>query len=80
MTVVLKARGAGGPGKIQWRTLKQETFPSEGQTVDFQLPAAKDTPAETTVTLPAESLQHLRLYLPAQQAPVILEKVTFLGR
>ena len=80
VTVVLKTRGAGGPGKIQWRTLAQETFPSEGQTVDFQLPAAKDTAAETTVILPAESLQHLRLYLPAQQAPVILEKVTFQGR
>lgn len=79
VTVVLQTRGPGGPGKIQWRTLEQETFPAEGQVAEFTLPAAADAPAETVVTLPAGSVQHVRLYLPAQNTPVTLEKVELRG-
>ncbi len=80
VTVVLQTRGQGGPGKIQWRAQEQETFPPDGQTVEFTLPDTADQHAETVVTLPAESVQHVRLYLPAQNAPVTLEKVELRGR
>lgn len=79
VSVKLHTRSSGGQGKIQWRTLSQESFPAEGQIVEFSLPAATDQPVETLVVLPAESLQHLRLYLPAHNSPLVLEKVELLG-
>lgn len=73
--LTLQTRGAGGAGRVQWRTTAQETFPEQGQVVEFTLPAAPESAATTTVELPVQGdLLHLRLYLPAQRNPVTIEK------
>jgi len=75
VTLRLRARSAGGPARVQWRTAGQETFPASGQTVDFMLAATGDW-SEAGVVLPvAGSLLHLRLYLPAQKNPVEIDWV-----
>jgi arylsulfatase A-like enzyme len=75
VTLSLRAKSAGGPAKIQWRTADQETFPASGQVAEFALPAGADW-AEAKVSLPVTgSLLHLRLYLPAQASPVTLDWV-----
>lgn len=75
LTLGLRARGAGGPARVQWRTADQETFPPEGQTVEFAL-VPGDEWAEASVELPVRgSLLHLRLYLPAQSGSVQLDWV-----
>ena len=68
---------AGGAGQVQWRTEDQSTFPAEGQTVPFQIPAGTDW-SDVAVRIPAEGqLVHLRLYLPADRAPVELDAINF---
>jgi hypothetical protein len=75
VTLRLRARSAGGPAKVQWRTATQEEFPAAGQIAEFSLGASEDW-QEAKVTLPVEgSLLHLRLYLPAQKTPVTLDWV-----
>ncbi|MDZ4288426.1 MAG: sulfatase [Prosthecobacter sp.] len=70
VTMRLLARSGGGPAKVQWRTAAQETFPQDGQTMDFDL-APK---GETSVEIPVQgSLRHIRLYLPAQSQPVAID-------
>jgi arylsulfatase A-like enzyme len=71
VTATLRARSsAGGVGKLQWRMADQDEFPREGQMVEFTVPAG-DQWHEATVTLPTKGMvQHVRIYLPAQQAPV----------
>jgi hypothetical protein len=69
-------RSAGGSGKVQWRTTTQEEFPASGQTVEFSWAGTAEW-SEAKVVLPAEgALQHLRLYLPAQKAPVEIDWIT----
>ncbi len=64
VTVRLRTRGAGGAGRIEWRTVGQDAFPGAGQTAALALPAAPAW-AETRVVLPvAGALQHIRIYLP----------------
>lgn len=73
---VLKLRTASGSGlgKVQWRTADQEEFPAEGQVVEFQIPAGGMNTVE--VPLPVEgSLAHVRVYLPAQDEPVVVESI-----
>ncbi len=73
VTLQLRARSAGGPGRVAWRTADQETFPSSGQEVEFRLPNGA---GQTTVELPVKgALLHLRLFLPAQSQPVQIESV-----
>lgn len=69
----------GGEFRIQWRTAEQETFPPEGQIVTFRLPGSPDW-QESQIELPGSSrLQHIRLYLPAQGAPVDLDQIELRG-
>ena len=67
MTLHLRARsvgGAGGAGRIQWRTQDQDEFPRSGQSVSFELPAGKDW-QEIRVAVPVEGLSQLvRIHLP----------------
>ncbi len=75
LTLTLQSRSAtGGAAKVQWRTADQDAFPADGQIQEFKLPASTDW-AETKVTLDIPSLQHLRLFLPAQTAPVALDAI-----
>ena len=71
LTLRLRARGvggAGGKGRIQWRTKGQEEFPQPGQTIAFDLPAGKEW-QEVTVPVPVEGRSHLvRLHLPGGKA------------
>lgn len=72
VTLSLSVTSAGGPAKVQWRTTEQEAFPAEGQVVEFTLPEGADAKAD--VKLPVQgSLAHLRLYVPAAEAPVSLD-------
>ncbi len=70
-TLRLQTRtSSGGPGRVQWRTAGQEQFPADGQTVSFVLPASGEW-RDTSVEMPVSGqLIHLRLYLPAEKAPV----------
>jgi arylsulfatase A-like enzyme len=62
-TVRMKAP-AGGAGKIQWRTAGQETFPTTGQIVSFDVPPG-DEWREVRVEVPVQgTLAHVRLYPP----------------
>ena len=78
---VLKLRirtTAGGAGKIQWRLAEQDTFPSTGQTVTFELSPGPSW-QDLNVALPVKGqLVHFRLYLPADRAPVEIASVQFL--
>ncbi len=80
VSMEIAASGSAGPARIQWRTEDQETFPEEGQVIEFTLPGG--TAASTVkVELPVQgSLQHLRLYLPAQKSPVSLDSITIHSR
>lgn len=73
--VVVRARGAAGPGKIQWRTSEQDEFPKEGQTVDFAYPGGEAW-SDAVVKLPVEgSAVHLRVYLPRGAQPVAIDAI-----
>lgn len=62
--VVIRARGAAGPGKIQWRTTEQDEFPKEGQITEFAYPGGAAW-SDVQVTLPVDGAAlHLRIYLP----------------
>ena len=72
VTMRMRTRSAGGSGKVQWRTADQDQFLPAGQATDFVFPTVAGW-NDITVELPVEgSLQHLRLYIPAQQ-PVVLD-------
>lgn len=67
----LRARGvdgAGGKGRIQWRTQGQKEFPESGQNIVFELPAGTGW-QEVKVPVPVEGRSHLvRLHLPGGKA------------
>ena len=67
---------SGGPAMVTWRTADQETFPQDGQSVEFTLVAGEDSRVELPVK---GSLLHLRLHLPAQVNPVALDAVKLQG-
>ncbi|MGB1128452.1 MAG: sulfatase [Haloferula sp.] len=71
LTLQLRARGvggAGGKGRIQWRTKGQDEFPKSGQNIAFDLPAGTEW-QEVTVPVPVEGRSHLvRLHLPGAKA------------
>jgi len=59
-------------GRIQWRTASQEAFPESGQMV--KLPFDVAGWQTVAATLPVQgSLQHLRLYLPAENPTVAVD-------
>lgn len=73
VTLRLRAKGAAGPAKVQWRTADQDVFPAQGQIQEFALPTSPEG-AEVAVELPVKGdLVHMRLYLPAQESPVALD-------
>ncbi|HWA98276.1 MAG TPA: sulfatase [Pirellulales bacterium] len=75
-TVRLRTKSTnGGSGKVQWRTEDQDEFPSKGQVTEFTLPAGSDW-RDTSVVLPTQgTVVHLRVYLPAEQAPVEVDAI-----
>jgi arylsulfatase A-like enzyme len=77
LTLKLRARTPkGGPGQVHWRSSDQPDFPKD-QTADFTLPPSDDW-QDVTVALPiAGPSGTLRLYLPADQAPVELQSIEF---
>jgi arylsulfatase A-like enzyme len=79
LVMKLRARSAtGGLGKVQWRLADQETFPKSGQIVDFALPGGVDW-QEVSVTVPDQGeVVHVRVYLPAERAPVEIQSLQFL--
>ena len=67
---------AGGDGKIQWRTAGQQTLLPE-QAVGFQVPGDGEW-HEIEIALPVNgTLNHFRLHLPADKAPVDLASLDF---
>lgn len=70
--VSLRVRSiAGGAGKVEWLPTPQDT--DKAKSVLFNLKASEEW-QELTVTLPAEgALGILRLYLPAQKEPLMLD-------
>lgn len=80
LVLQLRARtAAGGPGRVQWRTSDQETFPQTGQVVDFAFPASTDwQDVRVEVPVSGEMVQ-FRIYVPATQAPVEFQTVRFVS-
>jgi arylsulfatase A-like enzyme len=78
LTLHLRTRSqSGGPGKVQWRTADQETFPETGQLLDFTLPAGDDW-QDTRIELPIQgTTAGFRIFLPAIAAPVELQTIRF---
>jgi len=77
MTLRLRTRStAGGSGKVQWKTVDQETFPAEGQVAEYNL-TASDGWQEVTVRLPVQGTTAIvRLYLPHGKA-VEIQSIEF---
>jgi hypothetical protein len=72
--LTLQTAEGSGVGKVQWRMADQEEFPAEGQVAEFTI--ADGGPAVTEVKLPVKGqLAHVRLYLPAQTKPVVVERI-----
>lgn len=80
ITLRLRARsGTGGPGKVRWTTQDQTEFPETGQTVEFTLSPGRDW-QDVTVDIPLHGeLRIVRLYLPADRAPVELASIAYIG-
>ncbi|MCX6857212.1 MAG: sulfatase [Verrucomicrobia bacterium] len=74
----LRARStSGGAGKVQWRTATQSEFPEDGQTTSFTLQAGADW-QKIEVEIPVTGVcGTLRLYLPADKAPVEIQSIHF---
>lgn len=79
LTLKLRARSAaGGPGRVQWVTEGKDDFNAPGQTVAFELPPGEAW-QEITVAVPvAGPLRIVRLYLPAERAPVEVASILWL--
>lgn len=79
MTLKLRIRSAaGGSGEVHWRTVGQESFPAE-QSVKFVVPAGADW-QDLSLKLPIQGQAGIvRLYLPAQKAPVEIQSLQFLA-
>jgi arylsulfatase A-like enzyme len=81
LTLALRIRSEqGGSGKVQWKTAGQAEFPKEGQTVPFVVPAGSQW-QDVTVTVPVEGQSGIiRIYLPADRAPVEIESIQFTAK
>ena len=79
LTLQLRARStAGGEGKVQWSTKEQTDFPKTGQLVNYTLPAGAGW-QDVTITLPINGEPRIiRLYVPADKAPVEIESIHYL--
>jgi arylsulfatase A-like enzyme len=78
--IILKLRArssVGGHGKVHWRTADQSEFPENAQTTSFTLKAGADW-QNIRVELPVTgSCGTVRLYLPADRAPVEIQSIDF---
>ncbi len=64
---------------MQWKTAEQESFPADGQIVEFNLQPGDDW-QDVTVDLPVNGTTAIvRLYLPADQAPVEVQSIQFIA-
>jgi hypothetical protein len=79
MTLQLRVRSTvGGSGRVQWQTAGQDRFPEQGQQAAFTL-APGDDWQELTIPLPVQAMTRIiRLYLPADRAPVEIQSIRFL--
>jgi arylsulfatase A-like enzyme len=74
LTIRLRAQ-QGGKGSFAWKTVAQETFPEEGQVLDYTL-LNEEGWQDVAVELPvAGTLGTLRIFLPAADAPVDVERI-----
>jgi hypothetical protein len=81
LTLKLRARStAGGEGRVQWRTAAQKTFSESAEVVTYDLPAGTNW-QDVTVHLPIQGKASvIRLFLPAEKAPVEVQAIQFLGK
>ncbi len=80
VTLRLRIRSsAGGAGRVEWKTAEQDAFPTDGQRVAFDLPAG-DAWQDLEIKLPLrERASIIRLYLPADAAPVDIESLRYVA-
>ena len=80
LVLKLRVRAArGGSAKVQWFCQGQEGFPKTGQVVPFTISAGSAW-QDIEVALPVQGTsQIIRLYLPAQKAPVDISDLRYLS-
>ena len=79
LTAKLRLRGKGA-GSVRWMTAGQETFPSEGQTVRFNL-EGRNGWEDLELKLPIKGTPRLvRLHLPVREGAVDVESITYTDR
>ena len=67
----------GGKGRIQWRTAAQDSFPEEGQVVDYSLSGRKEwEPVEIEIPVKGVSAT-IRIFLPNAEVPVEIRSIEF---
>lgn len=76
VTVRMRLRAAhGGKGSLAWKTEAQESFPVEGQVLDYTL-LNEQSWQDVSLELPvAGTLGTLRIFLPAVEGPVDVELI-----
>jgi arylsulfatase A-like enzyme len=80
LTLKLRARSTpGGEGKVQWRSGDEKTFP-KSHFVTYKISAGKDW-QDVTIQLPIDGKAGtIRLFLPADKAPVEIQSIHFSGK
>jgi arylsulfatase A-like enzyme len=78
LTLKLRLKGPAGKAQIRWKTAGQETFPPQGQSVEYSL-EDREGWQDVTVKLPVKGRPGIvRIYLPAtDDAPVEIESIEF---
>jgi hypothetical protein len=67
----------GGKGRIQWRTAAQDSFPEEGQVVEYALSGGKEwEPVEIEIPVKGVSAT-IRIFLPNAEVPVEIRSIEF---
>jgi arylsulfatase A-like enzyme len=81
LTLKLKLRSsAGGPGSVRWKSADQDAFPTSGQHADFTF-AGGGQWRDITVNLPVRGKPGIvRIYVPAEESPVEIQTIQFMGK
>ena len=80
LTLKMRLKGAAGDSKIQWKSIDQTEFPTQGQVVEYAVTESEGW-QEVTIPIPVEGKAGtLRIYLPVtDEVPIEIEWIEFTG-